>query len=335
MLYDATGRPIRPSASGDRGSSGGAPRPVSEAEARYVRRCVRHARRFSRFALSVPVAAGGFFVYLGVTEDEPGAMVAALLTCAALTAVFAWVYRRSLRLEVEDPLIPERVEGTYRRSRGLQHVAHFVGAREVKMPLHWMSYLRQGDRVRVDAVPTPAAAYALRSDGGLSIDDEMERGLEHLIDPELGLVAALWMAPAIGSLIALMTFVLLALSGRDDVGVVSGLDSPLIHYALASTLVFGSIAGVLLGRHLRARRRIHRMYFRRGLDHALSPAERRRFRLRDAAWGAGGFALGGVALAVGFGFPLLPSVLAMTALGAPLGAVLREPTPDATSPRSR
>lgn len=295
---------------------------------RYVTRCVRNERRLARLSVFTPIALSTLFLYLGITENEPTAIVVGLTVCAGLAAALWWLYRDSYRAAVDDDPIVEQIDGRFRATSTVTGPAYVVGTQAVKMPVHWSSYLRDGEVVRVHVVPTSASPYAVSTDSGLSIDDEREHGLLHLIDPHVGLTAILWMVPATGFVLALTAFMLLTVSDGGSVGGEPGWDGLWLQGAVLGTLVFGGVAGRILTRHIDARRRIHTMYHERGVRHARSRAERRRFRLRDAAGGALIAALGGALLASLYDLHLPLTLLAFALLGAGFGAVVREPRPD-------
>jgi len=327
MLYDATGAPLETRSTGSSGLSPESIRRATEGERRYVTKCVRNERRLARLSVFTPIGLSTLFLYLGITENEPTAIVVGLIACAGLAAALWWLYRDSYRAAVDDDPTVKQLKGRFRAISTVTGPAYVVGTQGVKMPVHWSSYLRDGEVVRVHVIPTSAAPYAVRTDSGLSIDDEREHGLLHLVDPHVGLTAILWMVPATGFVLALTSLLLLNVSDGGSVGVEPGLDGLWLQGAILGTLVFGGVAGRILTRHINARRRIHDMYHKRGVRHARSRADRRWFRLRDAAGGALIAALGGALLAVLYDLHLPLTLLAFALLGSGFGAVVREPRP--------
>lgn len=322
MLYDATGTPLRANS-----PKGAEKRAATTAERQYVQRCVRNERRMARIAVFFFVALSPIFVYLGLTEGEPAALVIGVLSCLVLAAGMRWVYRRSYTLTVADEPTVQRIRGRYRTAEGWGGATHFIGDQAVKVPVHWTSYLREGRPVEAAVIATNAEPYVVATGNGLSVEDEIEQGLFDLVDPSVGPLRGMMLAPAVVAFFFLAGTLLLAVSEGGNVGSRLTLRSAVVLYALIGAVGFGSVAGWVLYGHLRARRRIHRMYYERSIAHALSPAQRRRFRLRNAGLVAPIFALGGWGLAELFALHLGATLLVCFVVGGAFGAVVQEPAP--------
>lgn len=301
-------------------------RRVTSEERRYVRQCIRKGRWFAQFALGIPIAFVGIFIYLGITENEPAALIIGPIVCLMIAGGLAWVYRD--RLQVTDDL-PEHVStitGIHRTSGSSSGIQHWVGATNVALPAHWTGYLPTGDRVTLEVVDAGSIRYAVRSKSGLSITDETSKGVHHLIDAHIGPHRALLFVPAVSALFLVISQILLVISDGGSVGIHPSIDDAIVRLSVVGLMGFGIPAAWMFVRHLRARRRIHQMYDDQGVRHAMSIAERRQLRRSDALRVAPLLALGGWGLAAIYGLNVGATMLIFAGLGALFGSLLREPS---------
>ena len=310
----------------DDGRSPRGTRPVTSAERRYVRHCIRKGRRFAHFALGIPIVFVGLFVYLGITENEPAALIVGLIVCLMIAGGLAWVYRDRLQLTDDLPEYVSTITGIHRTSGSSSGIQHWVGDTNVVLPTHWNGYLPTGDRVTLEIVDAGSMHYAVRSKSGLSITDETSKGLHHLIDAHIGPHRALLFIPAVSALFLVISQILLVISDGGSVGIQPSIDDTIVRVSVAGLMGFGIPAAWMFVRHLRARRRIHQMYYDRGVRHAMSIAERRQLRGADALRVAPLLALGGWGLAAIYGLHVGATMLIFAGLGALFGSLLREPS---------
>jgi len=309
----------------DDGRSPRGTRPVTSAERRYVRQCIRKGRRFAQFALGIPIVFVGLFVYLGITENEPAALIVGPIVCLMIAGGLAWVYRDRLQLKDDLPEYASTITGIHRTSGSSSGIQHMVGGTIVALPMHWTGYLPTRERVTLEIVDAGRIRYAVRSESGLSISDETSNGVHHLIDAHIGPHRALVFVPAVSALFLVISQILLAISDGGSLGIHPSIDDTIVRVSIAGMIGFGISAAWMFARHLRARRRIHQMYYDRGVRDAMSIAERRKLRAMDARRVAPLLALGGWGLAAIYGLHVVTTMLVFAALGALFGSLLREP----------
>jgi len=301
-------------------------RPVTSAERDYVRRCIRMGRRFAQFVLGIPIVFVGIFVYLGITENEPAALIVGPIVCLMIAGGLAWVYRDRLQLTDDLPEYVSTITGIHRTSGSSSGIQHWVGGTNVALPAHWTGYLPTGDRVSLEVVDAGSIRYAVRSKSGLSITDETSKGVHHLIDAHIGPHRVLLFIPAVSALFLVISQILLVMSDGGSLGIHPSIDSTIVRVSIAGMVGFGIPAAWMFVRHLRARRRIHQMYYDQGVRHAMSIAERRQLRGTDALRVAPLLALGGWGFAAIYGLHVGATILIFAGLGALFGSLLREPS---------
>ena len=178
-----------------------------------MRQCIGNDRRFAQCVVAIPIVFVGIFVYVGITENEPAALIMHPIVCLMMAGGLPEVYRDRLQMTDDVPEYVSTIAGRHQTCDSSSGIQHMVGGTTVALPTHWTGYLPTGDRVTLEIVDAGRTRYAVKSIRGLSTTDETSKGVHHLIDAHIGLHRVLLFVPALSVLFLVIGPVLLELGG--------------------------------------------------------------------------------------------------------------------------
>lgn len=309
-------------------------RPSTSEEKRFAHRYTWSERFFAKASLGISLMLFPLFFYLGVSEGEFSMIVAGGALSFLLAAALGFVFRKSYSLAVPDGGEVVRIQGRYSVIDKIKptggHKAHFIGRQEVRIPSHWTGFFSKESMVSAEVIPTTDLPILVATENGPSIEQESKSDLYNLIDQHINPGRVLLLVPATCCAVALIGFLLFALSGNGVADLKLSLENPVLLVSVVGSVVFSVPCGYFLFRHVKARRRIYQMYHTADKESDVSQYERRVFRLQNAAYVAVlSSVIGGGGMMYFLGTDPLWSILVFGFLGAVFGGFLEEPNQEA------